>query len=140
MYCPFCGKELTSTGDLCEHCGALLPEMNAPQAQAQPTQLPATKICRVCRNEIPQRSIYCPICHQKIKGDPVPYAATSAPQKNGMAVAGFVCSFISPLLGWIFGGIGLNRSKQRGGKGKGLSIAALVIASAMFILNLIIML
>ena len=53
-----------------------------------------------------------------------------------MAIAGFICSFFSPLLGWIFGGIGLNRSIKRNGKGQGLSIAAIVIATIMFIVVL----
>ena len=42
-------------------------------------------------------------------------------------------------LGWIFGGIGLSRSNKRNGKGKGLSIAALAIASVNFLLGLIIL-
>lgn len=57
--------------------------------------------------------------------------------KNGFAIAGFVCSFFIPLLGWIFGGIGLNRANSTYGKGKGLSIAAIIIASAMFVFNMV---
>lgn len=56
-----------------------------------------------------------------------------------MAVAGFVCSFFIPLLGWIFGGIGLSKSKKLNGKGRGLSIAALVIATIMFIVNILLL-
>lgn len=52
-----------------------------------------------------------------------------------MAIAGFVCSFFIPILGWIFGGIGLNKSKSMNGKGKGFSIAAIVIASVMFVIG-----
>lgn len=60
---------------------------------------------------------------------------------NGMAVAGFVCSFLIPLLGWIFGGIGLSRSKKLPGeKGKTLSSWAIFIATGVFILNWIIQL
>lgn len=57
--------------------------------------------------------------------------------KNGFAIAGFVCSFFIPLLGWILGGIGLNRANSTYGKGKGLSIAAIIIASAMFVFNMV---
>ena len=60
-------------------------------------------------------------------------------EKNGIAIAGFICSFISPLLGWIFGGIGLSRADQRNGKGEGLSIAALVISTIMFVINIIVL-
>ena len=57
------------------------------------------------------------------------------PKSNGMAVAGFICSFFIPLVGWIFGGIGLAKSKKLGGKGKALSIAAIIIASANWFLS-----
>jgi hypothetical protein len=49
-----------------------------------------------------------------------------------MAIAGFICSFIIPLLGWIFGGIGLARSRNCGGKGAGLSILAIIISTIHF--------
>lgn len=54
-----------------------------------------------------------------------------------MAVAGFVCSFFVPILGWVFGGIGLARANKRNGKGKGLSIASITVASVMFFIYLI---
>ena len=53
-----------------------------------------------------------------------------------MAIAGFVCSFFIPLLGWIFGGIGLSRSKKLDGKGKGFSISALIISTIEFFVYL----
>lgn len=46
---------------------------------------------------------------------------------NGMAIAGFVCSFFMPLLGLIFGGIGLKKANETG-KGKGFSVAAIIIS------------
>lgn len=58
--------------------------------------------------------------------------STPAPERaNGMAIAGFVCSFFSytAVLGVIFSAIGLsraNRSATR--KGRGLAIAGLVIS------------
>ena len=58
------------------------------------------------------------------------------PKNNGMAIAGFVCSFFIPLLGYIFGGIGLKRAKENNGKGLGFSIAAIAIATVMFFINL----
>ena len=68
------------------------------------------------------------------------FAGKSSPQgkprlrekTNGMAISGFVCSFFIPLLGWIFGGIGLSKSKKLDGKGKGFSVAALIISTITF--------
>lgn len=61
--------------------------------------------------------------------DPVPPVYQPQPQSNGMAIAGFVCSFFIAILGLIFSIIGLNRSKQMGGKGRGLAIAGIIISS-----------
>ena len=55
---------------------------------------------------------------------------------TGMAISGFICSFFIPLLGWIFGGIGLSKSKKLDGKGKGFSVAALIISTIMFFVSL----
>ncbi len=90
-------------------------------------------ICKKCGKLVDDNATFCPECGSITRPN-----ATSYYQSNGMAVAGFVCSFLSPLLGWIFGGIGLSRSKYRNGTGKGFSIAAIIIATIMFILNIVI--
>lgn len=59
-----------------------------------------------------------------------------------MAIAGFVCSFLIPLLGLIFSGIGL-KTANKTGNGRGLSIAGIVISilslAIYFIMLLVIM-
>lgn len=50
-------------------------------------------------------------------------------QYNGFAVAGFVCSFFTSIIGLVFSIIGLMQIKKRGGKGKGLSIAGIIISA-----------
>ena len=50
-------------------------------------------------------------------------------QKNGFSIAGFVLCFL-PLLGIIFSILGLSKSGKVGGKGRGLSIAGLVLSIA----------
>jgi hypothetical protein len=70
---------------------------------------------------------------QVVQGPYVP----PQPQSNGMAIAGFVLSFLIPLLGLIFSIIGLNRSKQMGGKNRGLAIAGIIISSILMVINLI---
>ena len=99
--------------------------------------------CEKCGAELSDKALMCIKC-----GEPTSnykFAATTVkvvkeePEGNGMAIAGFVCSFLSPLLGWIFGGIGLSRAIRRNGKRKGLAISALVIASVNFILGFILL-
>ena len=51
-------------------------------------------------------------------------------QCNGFAIAGFVCSFFTSIIGLIFSIIGLNQIKRQGGKGKGLATAGIIISVA----------
>lgn len=51
-------------------------------------------------------------------------------QYNGFAIAGFVCSFFTSIIGLIFSIIGLNQIKRQGGKGKGLATAGIIISVA----------
>ncbi len=93
--------------------------------------------CSNCGEEINEKAIVCPKCGCATSNYVPKTEEPKVEEKNGMAIAGFVCSFFVPILGWVFGGIGLARAKKRKGKHKALAIAAIVIASAMFILNLI---
>ncbi len=90
--------------------------------------------CKNCGKELADNTAYCPNCGYLQEG--VNVVKEEKPLGNGMAIAGFVCSFFIPILGWIFGGIGLSRAAKRKGKGKGFSIAALAIASLMFVVGL----
>ncbi len=91
--------------------------------------------CTNCGKELNDEAVICIDC-----GVPTDnFKQEEIPQKNGMAIAGFVCSFFVPVLGWVFGGIGLSRADKRGGKGKGFSIAAIAIASAGFVISLAIL-
>ena len=95
--------------------------------------------CSKCGEEINDQAIICPKCGCATSNFA---AATEMPKtedKNGIAIAGFVCSFLIPILGWIFGGIGLARANKRNGKFKGFSIAAIAIASVMFVVNLLLL-
>lgn len=100
--------------------------------------------CRNCGNEINETDAFCSKCGTQTKEKEVvaqnlETEKVEQPKGNGMAIAGFVCSFFIPLLGWIFGGIGLSRARKRNGKGLGFSIAALAIATVMFFVNMGIM-
>ena len=91
--------------------------------------------CSKCGEEIMDQALVCPKCGCATSN----FTAINTPvikDKNGIAIAGFVCSFFIPLLGWVFGGIGLSRANKRNGKFKGFSIAAIAIATVMFFLGL----
>ncbi|WP_241519589.1 DUF4854 domain-containing protein [Bifidobacterium callitrichidarum] len=68
-------------------------------------------------------------------GTPVPPAANQ--RYNGLAIAGFICSFFVSLVGLILSIIGLNQIKKQGGKGKGFAIAGIVISAASLVLSAI---
>ena len=87
--------------------------------------------CRNCGKELDDETVICIGC-----GTLIDTTCKINRHKNGMAIAGFVCSFFIPLLGWIFGGVGLSRANKRDGRGKGFSIAALAISTAMFFIGL----
>lgn len=89
--------------------------------------------CKNCGKEICDEAVICIGCGCVTKDE----LLENKPKGNGMAIAGFVCSFFYPILGWIFGGIGLAKAKKRNGKGKGFSIAALSIATAYLLITII---
>lgn len=88
------------------------------------------KYCSKCGNQVLDDAIICPKCGCMVDGK-------LKSEKNEMAVVGFICSFFSSLLGLIFGGIGLYRSEDRNGNGKGLSIAAILISCFIFFVKII---
>ncbi|MBQ8394732.1 MAG: DUF4190 domain-containing protein [Clostridia bacterium] len=90
--------------------------------------------CGNCGKELCEEAVICPNCGilvdleytellEKKKDDKREY--------NGFAVAGFSCAFVVPALGVTFGVIGLNKARRNGGKGKKLSIAAIVVSGIM---------
>ncbi len=91
------------------------------------------KYCKTCGAELLDSDVYCTKCGNQTE----PIKVVVVQQSNGVAIAGFILSFLIPLLGWILGGLGIKRSKEAGGKGYGLSIAAIVIATINFILGLV---
>lgn len=88
--------------------------------------------CQFCGKEVIEGAVFCPHCGLQI-GHIVKRVAHS--RKNRIAIAGFILAFIVPLLGWIFGGIGVVRSKYYEGKGRELSFAAITIASMRFVVG-----
>jgi hypothetical protein len=57
------------------------------------------------------------------------FAPPVATETDGFSIAAFVLSFTGPLLGFIFGFIGLSRTKGGLRKGRGFAVAGLVIST-----------
>ena len=91
--------------------------------------------CRKCGKEIPNDSFHCPYCGEEVLTSFNQHQNSQYNNRyNGYAVAGFITAFISPILGWIFGSIGLKRAKN-GYRGRYLAIAAIIIATFTFAYN-----
>ena len=61
-------------------------------------------------------------------------------ENNTMSIVGFILSFIIPVVGLILSIIGLNKSKELNNKGKGLSIAGIIISVLLFIFQFLVLL
>ena len=125
MYCKHCGKEVDKDAAFCSHCGGRLKE----DVEEKRTSLDDVW------DETPAQEFAQADASAQAQPQAQPQSAQGE-KENGMAIAGFVCSFFVPVLGWVFGGIGLSKALKRGGKGKGFAIAALAIATGNFLLGL----
>ena len=104
------------------------------------------KYCRNCGSELKENANFCDICgasSQQIyqthyNPNPSQYQYNER-KTNVMAIIGLITAFIIPLLGWIFGGIGLSNVKKCN-SGKGLAIAALIVATVNWLLGLLLQL
>ena len=109
MYCYKCGKELKDGNKFCEYCGAQVYSAENPAAPRTAEIL-----------------------------TPATTSGSNPNASNGFAIAGLICSFLFSLLGLIFGIIGLSKAKTIG-KGKVMSIIAIIVSCLMFVLNIIIL-
>ncbi|RYQ12146.1 peptidyl-prolyl cis-trans isomerase [Bifidobacterium pseudolongum subsp. globosum] len=70
-----------------------------------------------------------------------PYAQQPAyyPQDrwNGMAIAGFVCSFFFSIVGLVLSIIGYNQTKKTGEKGKELALAGIIISGLSIVMTVV---
>ena len=109
------------------------------------------KYCTKCGAQIADDDDYCYFCGNKLnieekdekeelkfseqKDDEFYYQSE---RKNGLAIAGFVVAFFSPIVGLILSIIGLNKSKDMKGEGRGMAIAGIIIAIMTFVVSFII--
>lgn len=91
------------------------------------------KYCVHCGYELMDDAKECPNCGRSVSNPVKTTTVYYVNEINGYAIAGFILSFFIPLLGLIFGGLGLSRSKEIGGEGRGFAIGALVNSGIYFL-------
>lgn len=127
MFCPNCGHSHDDNDKFCAYCGTKFDEPAQKKEDG-----------RVFEEVEPNAN------HTFNQAPPQPnqqyiYVNNQQSEKNGMAITGFVLSFIVPILGLIFGIIGLNRANALPNKnGRGMAIAAIIIASVSMVLDVIV--
>jgi len=96
--------------------------------------------CRNCGKEIDDKAYICIHCGVKVQEETPRYIypKTYKAPFNGFALAGLIWAVFIPLLGWIFGGIGLHRANRAkfDEAGKVMSILAITLASVSFVIAL----
>ena len=92
--------------------------------------------CANCGKEIDDRAVICPYCGVATGKTANANAST---ENNTMAIVGFVFSFFIPFIGLICSIIGLKKSTDLNGKGKGLAIAGLIISIISIAITLIVL-
>lgn len=97
--------------------------------------------CKKCGAQIDDNAYVCVHCGALVKeqSQEAAYAQSGAAQQskktNGMAIAGFVCSFLFALLGLIFSIIGMKQCEERGEEGYGLAKAGKIISIVNIVLG-----
>ena len=122
MICPYCSSNIKDDSKFCPQCGAFVENNYSTGAKLNGAYSNSGT------NNFGEEPVYS-------SQGPEPYQFSyDQPRQeyadgsySGMAIAGFVLSFIFPLLGLIFSAVGLSQCKK-GRRGKGLAIAGLVLS------------
>ena len=111
------------------------------------------KHCKYCGAQLADDEAYCYFCGKPTeteeeiieeKEEPsfsryeYNYQNTYDEPRNGIALAGFIVAFFSPLIGLILSSIGLNKSKMMDGVGRKYAIAGIIISICNFIFTFMI--
>ena len=102
--------------------------------------------CPRCGSELKEGEVFCTSCGTRVIAEqPMPQMPQyqqpmyyGAQPSNGMAIAGFILSFIFPLLGLIFSIVGYSKGKYLNNSGKGLALAGIIISAIFMVIGLIV--
>lgn len=93
--------------------------------------------CKTCGKEINDNAYICPFCGCKTHDDEVPQEAPKARKMNGLAIAGFVCSFFIAIVGLILSCIAAKQCAERGEDGAGFAKAGKIISIISIVLSVL---
>jgi len=93
--------------------------------------------CPYCGSSLNNGETFCTHCGNNVMMNQQPMYAPQP--SNGMAITGFILSFIFPILGLIFSIIGLSKAKQLNNSGKGLAIAGTIISAITIFIAIILL-
>lgn len=128
-YCPYCGKQTTSSERFCQNCGGYLGKKQEPKEEANDLEIKesvAMRICEGCGRAFPRNLERCPICGNK--NDTVRATQDTRKPFNFWAVIALVCSLsINGILGLIFASIASNKEGEFRKPMHGMSKAAKIL-------------
>lgn len=116
MYCKKCGAQIDDDAYVCAHCGAQVREL--PNEKQNISQTPPKKPQNIENAQEEEYNRY-----GYFRQEYVPRH-----KNNGLAIAGFICSFFSILFGLVFSIIGKRQCKEFGDECGGLATAGIVIS------------
>ena len=98
-------------------------------------------ICKHCGKENIDNARFCAFCCNKLPGNneqtQSKIVSQSKKKTDNFSIAGFVLSFLSPILGIVFSSLGYRQAHQEHSP-KGLAIAGVIISIVSIIANLVI--
>ena len=125
--CNECGSEISDKAKKCPKCG----------------YEKSSKYCPECGKALSINAVLCPECGFSYNGNMNRATNTTANyngENYGLAIAGFVCSFLFPLLGLIFGIVVLSSNKGKQNSARSFGLAATIISSIFLVLSAILLL
>lgn len=144
-FCPNCGNILNDNTTMCPKCGMQITQSNMTNSMNNMNTSGSMNTINTM-NTPPSSNTVNSMNNMNALGSMNTMNTTNtmntmntAPSSNGennIAIAGFILSFIIPIIGLILSIIGLKKSKETN-NGRGLSIAGIVISTIFTIISII---
>lgn len=144
-FCPNCGNILNDNTTMCPKCGMQITQSNMTNSMNNMNTSGSMNTINTM-NTPPSSNTVNSMNNMNALGSMntmnttntmnTMNTASSSNGENNIAIAGFILSFIIPIIGLILSIIGLKKSKETN-NGRGLSIAGIVISTIFTIISII---